>query len=432
MKKTILRLVCIFIVAVVCFGNLYGCSNDPYDRLKTVEIEVDYSPIFVTGRGISINNEEDFYVDKVSKVFDYDPNGRNSGGPSNFYLWGDNVFFTVQYGGYHPYTDPLFKFSGKTIEEVRHKRHRKIAFFKTNVKTGECQLILDFGEVTDIGKNIIQKYQPDVFALVDEQKAALMYNGKLVLYDMDSQAVVQNFDVFDPTDYLCWESSLNSSDVDHFPFRMYGKDYCANFGDRLEYYKYNGDVFEKYNFENVEVGAYTGIADNCFYSYKFKHDGAGNTKSVPTLCFNTETLEEFIPTDEELKRLKNYQAAQTEDSEDDFAVENGGSRYNVTKDSDGIFDILDSEGRLVKRVDKELLDSNVKFKELVAIDPNNDFAEPEYYFVSGERLYFICIGDYNMFGSTPRLIFEYDFESESLKYAGLISRASRLWKVIIQ
>lgn len=405
---------------------LVGCKDDSYDKLKTVKTEVDYNPIFVTNRGVSINNDEDYYVSKVKGIIDFD--SKKHGNFEKLYYYDDSIFFVMEYDSYYSHNDRFVEPLGLTYEEEHLMCYTKLGFFKVNALTGSCELLEDLGKVyyTDLYGHA---ETPDTLTVINDSMAALTYNGKLKLYSLDSCEVVQSFDIYDPEEYCCFESGGPEYNI--FPFSMYGDDYVAVFEDRVDYYKFNGKLFEKHTVESVSIGETFGVADNKFYSYTYWGDAKGST---PGLCFDTETFEILNLTIKEIDTLhaSSDSSNQWETENKKYTVEHNGKYYNVTASGDATFNITDSDGQMIKVIDKALLDSNEKYIELVAIDKNCSYAAPEEYFVINGRLYFYCYGLYGWAASTPRFIFEYDFDSGSLKYAGMISQSSHVWKIIIQ
>ena len=418
----------LFALFIVCMLIITGCKDDTYERLKTVQVEVDYNPIYVTNRGISINNDEDFYVSKAKEIINFDT--MKHGDYRNVHYFNGNVFFVMEYDSYYSHNKKSVEALNLTYDEEHQRCYAKLALFKVNALTGKCELLEDLGEVyhTDLFDHYALL---NVLKILSDSMAALTYNGKLQLYDLDSCTVVQSFDIYDPKEYCCFDSTGPENDI--FPFNMYGNDYAAVFEDRIDYYKFDGNEFEKHTLEvNAPVGETFGVAKNTFYSYTYM--GGWPDKWEPGFCFNTETLEILVLPIEDIFALRTSpdDSSNSESEDKGYIVEHNGKGYNVTSVGGNSFEILDSDGQLIQVVDKEMLESNDKYAELVAIDEDCSCAAPEKYFVKNDKLYFYCRGSYGWAASTPNFIFEYDFDTGSLKYAGMVSQASYVWKIIIQ
>lgn len=412
MKKFYLKiLVCLSLIAIMCCFT--ACSRNSRSKLNKILPDVDYDFVLINRQEI-VKNGVHYDVEKLA----YDimkKKATDSPVHVNSHVVDENLYFTYTY-------------SEKNSLFPTNKNNRKfdVALFKTNIETIETTCIYDFKDVKPL--SISSKY-PSVCSFIDDDFFLFTYNGELMLFDVDSENVIQTIPFYDAERAVCGEFEIESA-VDNNYYVLHDLYYYI--GGTLRYAEYrDGEIIDH---------TFTVDEDSVWHT---DYDGEKHCASVNRIekyiyndrykggeyeyfnCFDlvtgqevdAELIKNILKEDEE-RTESEREEQKTEDDRKCITV-NGKEFYY--KDGGSCVEIEDKDGNNLYSISSSYAErNNKKFIELFCVyfhvEDGGVMANTRGAYEFDNRLFVLFDRNIMMLGRTASMIFEFDFESGDLKY----------------
>lgn len=386
--KKILTLVLTFFLGI----SLSSCESfeTKFRRINKVEPEVDYGYISISGTALSKNFEHLGFQETTSKMLNKGFNQVSY--PYSTFMTDAYIYFLVEYNN----RDGNFL----KLNAPDNKHEFDIALFRVDIYQSTIEKIYDFKKVIPNGK--YNYTMPNIFYLVDDERAVFKYNGKIEVFNPSTQEILSTIDIHDKEAYR--------NEI-HNPYATteYG-DVYAIINNTLVFYELNDDEFVKKQFiasgsSYVErFGDYlllSSFSTTRVYQYAYLLSTGESTSLEDALTYKQNYLDEIATPEPDYDFLLNEIEYDYEDIYNGFifSEHNGDQTYTINSEY--------------------MIQHSAAYRELGPLwNPNNEVNfDPQYFFVDAGKL-FIIFGQTGIGVQTVGFIYEYDISNDQVYYVG--------------
>jgi hypothetical protein len=401
MKK---KIVCLFLCCVTLFV-FGGCSYDKkLEKIQKIALETESRYIFVGAYGLTSENVYEPYSKFVGELV----SDEEKHVPYKLDFKDEKVYYVYQYNGH----------SDNENGEIKYTFD--VGLFSTEYRTKKTVLHKDLKGVKPHSSD---NYRPQIFGGVADNHALLNYDGKLEIFDLDTNETIFSEEVED-CDSFIKEDKLN---------RFIGRHYLVYEEDTAVLYEYKGDYFLKHVFSADGLKGVNGwwksskivIGDMLLlYDYNIFKYGVN---------FQTgEEISQELGTD-----LIQARYERKDDETYRFTV--GGEKYTYEESSS------DRSIKITRESDQEtrtvnygfLCKNSAAFRRIEKLWARNSNPKMyKVYAVEGKILIAHWAKGSMLSRYTPTYFFEYDFDGDLPRYAGLyddgynVSDTSKVYRII--
>lgn len=394
-----MKKVTLLVIMTILSTLLIGCSREPqyYERISTVDREVDYGYIAYNNRSITNDFVITNFFDEATKLV---KDKSNKGYVYGEYYTSNYIYYLHQYDSHQP----LFqKSSDKT-----NKHRFDVGLFRASIVSGNVELLYDFKNVYPI--YIGQYMNPNVYTnLVDDKYLAFSYNGKLEIFDLEEQKIIYTKELHEPKAYV---------NAPSYPYRTntYG-DYYAIIDNVLHYNVYNQTDYSYKTF-NVDDDASVIRYGDIILIYQY--DGS---EKVYTDAFDLNQGEGV-----NLDWALDYKVAFEEEHSDksvlkpnEFIYKSVKYNYEFSSQGDSIT-IKNLENNVIFYTDTDnMKNHNEAYKKLsmLWVKDREVLPKPRKIMTIDDKLFIVFIADHQWgHYAQPAYIYECDLDDNQIRYVG--------------
>jgi hypothetical protein len=386
--KKILTLVLTIFLGI----SLSSCESfaTKFRRIDAVAPEVDYGYISISSAALSKNFEHLRFQETTSKMLK--KSFHQVSYPYSTVMTDEYIYFLVEYNN----RDGNFF----QLNAPDNKHEFDIALFRVDIYEAVVEKIYDFKKVIPNGK--YNYTMPNIYYLLDDERAVFKYNGKIEVFNPQTQELLSTRDIHDKEAY---RNEMNNPYVT----TEYG-DVYAIINNTLFFYELNDDAFVKKQF--IAAGSsYVERFDDYLLLSSF------TTTRVYQYAYLLSTGES-TSLEDALAYKENYLAEKTTHEHDyDFLLND--IEYDYEDMING-FVFSEHNGDQTYTINSEyMIEHSAAYRELGPLwNPNSEeHFNPQYFFVDAGKL-FIIFGQTGIGRQTVGFIYEYDIANDMIYYVG--------------
>ena len=404
MVKKLSKFVTLLLSVMVLAIALTGCEvkSERLERIKQIKPEVSYGYTAVGNNSLTI----DFKVYNYQKLAcELVRNKEENTYPYGQKLAGNYMYFYYQYD------------SRKTKKGSNNKYVFDVGLFRVNINTAKCELVYDFKSVS-----VNASHNPNVGAVVDENRAVLNYNGTISIFNLNTLKITESIE-----------------DCPYYLSEFY--DYIKFDKNTLYYYELDGYSFKLHKLENA-----SGEFVNRFENYIYTSSRGGVWNDCFDLTTNTKIDKDVLLKKMEEVDNKKYEEEYQNRTEEDAYIIDGKKYYldlydelTIYSESEYIrneYNEIDyNENReVLYTIDEEFLNKNSQvFNDLYYLwDKNPRQYEVNYFWVIDGKLYVAVSASYSWAAQTPSYVYQCDLENNKVYYVGFIDEVSNPNNCVLQ
>lgn len=417
MKRRLFKTILLVVLAVFSF-SLSACEQLNFtEKLDLIAPDADY--------GFSIYNNRYLVIDGAHYELEnlaYDVVKEKDGSQEVYgaTVCGGNMYYLYQYSAKKDNGSA----SSTTVSDGSSSGNRYrfgVALLKTNLENAETKLIYDFKNVYPHHN---ERATPHVMQAIDKDTFAFIYNGKISVFNVQTEEITQTIDFYDKEAFVAEDNDVKLK-VNKF------NDFYYVSGGTLSYAEYKSESKEyvKHDFAADEKSFYVERFGNYVYTYSFIGASEGNTYYN---CYDLATeeakdhvfLTELIKKREQEKDITERERLEQEIRlrEERSKITVGGKVYRVQERSDGELEIINEAGETVFTIDEEYATkNNEKITQLfdVFFNCENGLYADFRFKVFDNRL-FVIFSRNAFLLRLPNFVFELDLAANDLKYVTYI------------
>ena len=418
MKRRLFKTILLVVLAVFSF-SLSSCEQLNFtEKLDLIAPDADY--------GFSIYNNRYLVIDGAHYELEnlaYDVVKEKDGSQEVYgaTVCGGNMYYLYQYSAKKDNGSA----SSTTVSDGSSLGNRYrfgVALLKTNLENAETKLIYDFKNVYPHHN---ERATPHVMQAIDKDTFAFIYNGKISVFDVQTEEITQTIDFYDKEAFVAEDNDVKLK-VNKF------NDFYYVSGGTLSYAEYKSESKEyvKHDFAADEKSFYVDRFGNYVYTYSFIGASEGNAYYN---CYDltTEEAKDHVFLTELIKKREEQEKDVTERErleqeirlrEERSKITVGGKVYRVQERSDGELEIINEAGETVFTIDEEYATkNNEKITQLFDVFFNcENGLHADFRFKVFDNRLFVIFSRNAFLLRLPNFIFELDLAANDLKYVTYI------------
>lgn len=418
MKRRLFKTILLVVLAVFSF-SLSSCEQLNFtEKLDLIAPDVDY--------GFSIYNNRYLVIDGAHYELEklaYDVVKEKDGSQEVYgaTVVGGNMYYLYQYSAKRDNGSA----SSTTVSDGSSSGNRYrfgVALLKTNLENAETELIYDFKNVYPHHN---ERATPHVMQAIDKDAFAFIYNGKISVFDVQTEEITQTIDFYDKEAFVAEDNDVKLK-VNKF------NDFYYVSGGTLSYAEYKSESKEyvKHDFAADEKSFYVDRFGNYVYTYGFIGASEGNayyncydlaTEEAKDHVFLTELIKKREEQEKDItERERLEQEIRLREERSKITV--GGKVYRVQERSDGELEIINEAGETVFTIDEEYATkNNEKITQLFDVFFNcENGLHADFRFKVFDNRLFVIFSRNAFLLRLPNFIFELDPAANDLKYVTYI------------
>ena len=418
MKRRLFKTILLVVLAVFSF-SLSSCEQLNFtEKLDLIAPDADY--------GFSIYNNRYLVIDGAHYELEnlaYDVVKEKDGSQEVYgaTVCGGNMYYLYQYSAKKDNGSA----SSATVSDGSSSGNRYrfgVALLKTNLENAETELIYDFKNVYPHHN---ERATPHVMQTIDKDTFAFIYNGKISVFNVQTEEITQTIDFYDKEAFVAEDNDVKLK-VNKF------NDFYYVSGGTLSYAEYKSESKEyvKHDFAADEKSFYVDRFGNYVYTYSFIGASEGNAYYN---CYDlaTEESKDHVFLTELIKKREEQEKDITERErleqeirlrEERSKITVGGKVYRVQERSDGELEIINEAGETVLTIDEEYATkNNEKITQLFDVFFNcENGLHADFRFKVFDNRLFVIFSRNAFLLRLPNFIFELDPAANDLKYVTYI------------
>lgn len=418
MKRRLFKTILLVVLAVFSF-SLSSCEQLNFtEKLDLIAPDADY--------GFSIYNNRYLVIDGAHYELEklaYDVVKEKDGSQEVYgaTVVGGNMYYLYQYSAKKDNGSA----SSTTVSDGTSSGNRYrfgVALLKTNLENAETELIYDFKNVYPHHN---ERATPHVMQAIDKDTFAFIYNGKISVFDVQTEEITQTIDFYDKEAFVAEDNDVKLK-VNKF------NDFYYLSGGALSYAEYKSESKEyvKHDFAADEKSFYVDRFGNYVYTYSFIGASKGNAYYS---CYDlaTEEAKDHVFLTELIKKREEQEKDITERErleqeirlrEERSKITVGGKVYRVQERSDGELEIINEAGETVFTIDEEYATkNNEKITQLFDVFFNcENGLHADFRFKVFDNRLFVIFSRNAFLLRLPNFVFELDLAANDLKYVTYI------------
>ena len=418
MKRRLFKTILLVVLAVFSF-SLSACEQLNFtEKLDLIAPDADY--------GFSIYNNRYLVIDGAHYELEnlaYDVVKEKDGSQEVYgaTVCGGNMYYLYQYSAKKDNGSA----SSATVSDGSSSGNRYrfgVALLKTNLENAETKLIYDFKNVYPHHN---ERATPHVMQAIDKDTFAFIYNGKISVFDVQTEEITQTIDFYDKEAFITEDNDVKLK-VNKF------NDFYYLSGGTLSYAEYKSESKEyvKHDFVADEKSFYVDRFGNYVYTYSFIGASEGNayyncydlaTKEAKDHVFLTELIKKREEQEKDItERERLEQEIRLREERSKITVD--GKVYRVQERSDGELEIINEAGETVFTIDEEYATkNNEKITQLFNVFFNcENGLHADFRFKVFDNRLFVIFSRNTFLLRLPNFIFELDPAANDLKYVTYI------------
>ena len=418
MKRRLFKTILLVVLAVFSF-SLSACEQLNFtEKLDLIAPDADY--------GFSIYNNRYLVIDGAHYELEnlaYDVVKEKDGSQEVYgaTVCGGNMYYLYQYSAKKDNGSA----SSATVSDGSSSGNRYrfgVALLKTNLENAETELIYDFKNVYPHHN---ERATPHVMQAIDKDTFAFIYNGKISVFDLQTEEITQTIDFYDKEAFVAEDNDVKLK-VNKF------NDFYYVSGGTLSYAEYKSESKEyvKHDFAADEKSFYVDRFGNYVYTYSFIGASEGNeyyncydlaTEEAKDHVFLTELIKKREEQEKDItERERLEQEIRLREERSKITV--GGKVYRVQERSDGELEIINEAGETVFTIDEEYATkNNEKITQLFDVFFNcENGLHADFRFKVFDNRLFVIFSRNAFLLRLPNFVFELDPAANDLKYVTYI------------
>lgn len=418
MKRRLFKTILLVVLAVFSF-SLSSCEQLNFtEKLDLIAPDADY--------GFSIYNNRYLVIDGAHYELEnlaYDVVKEKDGSQEVYgaTVCGGNMYYLYQYSAKKDNGSA----SSATVSDGSSSGNRYrfgVALLKTNLENAETKLIYDFKNVYPHHN---ERATPHVMQAIDKDTFAFIYNGKISVFNVQTEEITQTIDFYDKEAFVAEDNDVKLK-VNKF------NDFYYVSGGTLSYAEYKSESKEyvKHDFAADEKSFYVDRFGNYVYTYGFIGASEGNayydcydlaTEEAKDRVFLTELIKKREEQEKDItERERLEQEIRLREERSKITV--GGKVYRVQERSDGELEIINEAGETVFTIDEEYATkNNEKITQLIGVFFNcENGLHADFRFKVFDNRLFVIFSRNAFLLRLPNFIFELDPAANDLKYVTYI------------
>lgn len=417
MKRRLFKTILLVVLAVFSF-SLSACEQLNFtEKLDLIASDADY--------GFSIYNNRYLVIDGAHYELEklaYDVVKEKDGSQEVYgaTVVGGNMYYLYQYSAKKDNGSA----SSTTVSDGSSSGNRYrfgVALLKTNLENAETKLIYDFKNVYPHHN---ERTTPHVMQAIDKDTFAFIYNGKISVFNVQTEEITQTIDFYDKEAFVAEDNDVKLK-VNKF------NDFYYVSGGTLSYAEYKSESKEyvKHDFAADEKSFYVDRFGNYVYTYSFIGASEGNayyncydlaTEEAKDHVFLTELIKKREQEKDITERERLEQEIRLREERSKITV--GGKVYRVQERSDGELEIINEAGETVFTIDEEYATkNNEKITQLFDVFFNcENGLHADFRFKVFDNRLFVIFSRNAFLLRLPNFIFELDPAANDLKYVTYI------------
>lgn len=418
MKRRLFKTILLVVLAVFSF-SLSACEQLNFtEKLDLIAPDADY--------GFSIYNNRYLVIDGAHYELEklaYDVVKEKDGSQEVYgaTVVGGNMYYLYQYSAKKDNGSA----SSTTVSDGSSSGNRYrfgVALLKTKLENAETKLIYDFKNVYPHHN---ERATPHVMQAIDKDTFAFIYNGKISVFDVQTEEITQTIDFYDKEAFVAEDNDVKLK-VNKF------NDFYYVSGGTLSYAEYKSESKEyvKHDFAADEKTFYVDRFGNYVYTYSFIGASEGNayyncydlaTEEAKDHVFLTELIKKREEQEKDItERERLEQEIRLREERSKITV--GGKVYRVQERSDGELKIINEAGETVFTIDEEYATkNNEKITQLFDVFFNcENGLHADFRFKVFDNRLFVIFSRNAFLLRLPNFIFELDPAANDLKYVTYI------------
>ena len=417
MKRRLFKTILLVVLAVFSF-SLSACEQLNFtEKLDLIAPDADY--------GFSIYNNRYLVIDGAHYELEnlaYDVVKEKDGSQEVYgaTVCGGNMYYLYQYSAKKDNGSA----SSATVSDGSSSGNRYrfgVALLKTNLENAETKLIYDFKNVYPHHN---ERATPHVMQAIDKDTFAFIYNGKISVFDVQTEEITQTIDFYDKEAFVAEDNDVKLK-VNKF------NDFYYVSGGTLSYAEYKSESKEyvKHDFAADEKSFYVDRFGNYVYTYSFIGASEGNAyyncydlaiEEAKDHVFLTELIKKREQEKDITERERLEQEIRLREERSKITV--GGKVYRVQERSDGELEIINEAGETVFTIDEEYATkNNEKITQLFDVFFNcENGLHADFRFKVFDNRLFVIFSRNAFLLRLPNFVFELDLAANDLKYVTYI------------
>lgn len=418
MKRRLFKTILLVVLAVFSF-SLSSCEQLNFtEKLDLIAPDADY--------GFSIYNNRYLVIDGAHYELEklaYDVVKEKDGSQEVYgaTVVGGNMYYLYQYSAKKDNGSA----SSATVSDGTSSGNRYrfgVALLKTNLENAETELIYDFKNVYPHHN---ERATPHVMQAIDKDTFAFIYNGKISVFNVQTEEITQTIDFYDKEAFVAEDNDVKLK-VNKF------NDFYYVSGGTLSYAEYKAESKEyvKHDFAADEKSFYVDRFGNYVYTYSFIGASEGNayyncydlaTEEAKDHVFLTKLIKKREEQEKDItERERLEQEIRLREERSKITV--GGKVYRVQERSDGELEIINEAGETVFTIDEEYATkNNEKITQLFDVFFNcENGLHADFRFKVFDNRLFVIFSRNAFLLRLPNFIFELDPAANDLKYVTYI------------
>lgn len=417
MKRRLFKTILLVVLAVFSF-SLSSCEQLNFtEKLDLIAPDADY--------GFSIYNNRYLVIDGAHYELEnlaYDVVKEKDGSQEVYgaTVCGGNMYYLYQYSAKRDNGSA----SSTTVSDGTSSGNRYrfgVALLKTNLENAETKLIYDFKNVYPHHN---ERATPHVMQAIDKDTFAFIYNGKISVFDVQTEEITQTIDFYDKEAFVAEDNDVKLK-VNKF------NDFYYVSGGTLSYAEYKSESKEyvKHDFVADEKSFYVDRFGNYVYTYSFIGASEGNAyyncydlaaEEAKDHVFLTELIKKREQEKDITERERLEQEIRLREERSKITVD--GKVYRAQERPDGELEIINEAGETVFTIDEEYATkNNEKITQLFDVFFNcENGLHADFRFKVFDNRLFVIFSRNAFLLRLPNFVFELDLAANDLKYVTYI------------
>ena len=417
MKNKFFKAVLFAVLAVFAF-SLSACEQLNFtEKLDLITPDADYDFSIYNGRYLVVDGARYEFEKLAGDVV------KEKDGSAEIYgatVFGGNMYYLYQYSAKKDIDSEGSSPVGPDGSSSGNRYRFGVALMKTNLENAETELIYDFKDVYPHHNEIAT---PHIMQAIDENTFAFIYNGKVSVFDVNTEEIKQTVDFYDKEAFV---AEYNGVKIKNNKFN----DFYYLSGGVLCYAEYKPESREyvRHDYSVDEKTFYVNRFENYVYTYNFIGGSEGNAYYNCYDLITDETkddgfLAELIKKQEEReKEIAEGEKSEQEAREERNKITVGDNVYRVEERSGYGLEIVNEAGETVLTIDEEYATkNNEKLTQLFDVFFNcENGLQADFRFKVFDNRLFVIFSRSTFLLRIPDFIFEFDLTTNDLKYVTYI------------